>query len=131
MKEQHPDDWITLDEAAEIIGCKRRAVYQYKAAGLLRFMIPDGKREAIYCREDAFKTKAFRNDPNKARLAAKKRKPVEKTAYRIEAICPKCGIKHATNRRWIGRGTPRFYCQKCQCTASSWSSMWQNQAMAI
>ena len=33
---------------------------------------------------------------------------------RIECICPKCGKKHVMNFHWIGRGTPRKFCQFCK-----------------
>ena len=33
---------------------------------------------------------------------------------KVECICPKCGIKHKMNFRWIGRGTPRKYCPTCK-----------------
>ena len=33
---------------------------------------------------------------------------------KIECICPKCGQKHVMTFRWIGRGTPRKYCQSCK-----------------
>ena len=36
----------------------------------------------------------------------------EKT--KIICICPKCGEQHAMNLVWIGRGTPRKYCQQCR-----------------
>ncbi len=30
---------------------------------------------------------------------------------KVECICPKCDNKHILNFHWIGRGTPRKYCQ--------------------
>jgi hypothetical protein len=33
---------------------------------------------------------------------------------KVECICPKCGQRHIMNFRWIGRGTPRKYCQSCK-----------------
>ncbi len=33
---------------------------------------------------------------------------------KVECICPKCGKKHIMNFHWIGRGTPRKYCQSCR-----------------
>jgi hypothetical protein len=36
---------------------------------------------------------------------------------KIECICPKCGIKHKMNLHWIGRGTPRKYCQTCKASS--------------
>ena len=33
---------------------------------------------------------------------------------KIECICPKCGIKHKMKLLWIGRGTPRKFCQTCK-----------------
>lgn len=36
----------------------------------------------------------------------------EKT--KVTCICPKCGEKHGMNLVWIGRGTPRKYCQQCK-----------------
>ncbi|MDD2388405.1 MAG: hypothetical protein PHP23_01545 [Desulfobacterales bacterium] len=35
-------------------------------------------------------------------------------AKNIECICPKCGMKHYMNFRWIGRGAPRKYCPECK-----------------
>ena len=32
----------------------------------------------------------------------------------VECICPKCDKKHLLNFHWIGRGTPRKYCQNCR-----------------
>jgi len=34
----------------------------------------------------------------------------------VECICPKCGIRHQMNFRWIGRGTPRKFCPLCKGT---------------
>ena len=33
---------------------------------------------------------------------------------KVECICPKCDKKHILNFHWIGRGTPRKYCQTCR-----------------
>ena len=33
---------------------------------------------------------------------------------KVECICPKCGQKHIMAFHWIGRGTPRKYCQTCK-----------------
>ena len=33
---------------------------------------------------------------------------------KVECLCPKCGKKHTMNFHWIGRGTPRKYCQSCR-----------------
>jgi transposase-like protein len=33
---------------------------------------------------------------------------------KIECLCPKCGRKHVMSFHWIGRGTPRKYCQSCK-----------------
>ena len=33
---------------------------------------------------------------------------------KVECICPKCGNKHIMNFHWIGRGTPRKFCQSCK-----------------
>jgi predicted RNA-binding Zn-ribbon protein involved in translation (DUF1610 family) len=33
---------------------------------------------------------------------------------KVECLCPKCGKKHIMNFHWIGRGTPRKYCQSCR-----------------
>ena len=33
---------------------------------------------------------------------------------KVECICPKCGDKHIMNFHWIGRGTPRKFCQSCK-----------------
>jgi hypothetical protein len=37
-----------------------------------------------------------------------------KDKIKVECICPKCGIKHKMNLHWIGRGTPRKFCQTCK-----------------
>ena len=31
-----------------------------------------------------------------------------------ECICPKCGTIHKMRIRWIGRGIPRKFCEKCK-----------------
>ncbi len=33
---------------------------------------------------------------------------------KVECICPKCGQRHVMALHWIGRGTPRKYCQSCK-----------------
>ena len=33
---------------------------------------------------------------------------------KVECICPQCDKKHILNFHWIGRGTPRKYCQSCR-----------------
>ena len=33
---------------------------------------------------------------------------------KVECICPKCGERHVLAFHWIGRGTPRKYCQSCK-----------------
>ena len=33
---------------------------------------------------------------------------------KVECICPKCGQRHVLAFHWIGRGTPRKYCQSCK-----------------
>ena len=33
---------------------------------------------------------------------------------KVECICPMCDKKHTMNINWIGRGTPRKYCQSCK-----------------
>lgn len=33
---------------------------------------------------------------------------------KVECLCPKCGKKHVMNFHWIGRGTPRKFCQFCR-----------------
>jgi len=33
---------------------------------------------------------------------------------KVECICPKCGQRHIMTFHWIGRGTPRKYCQTCK-----------------
>ena len=33
---------------------------------------------------------------------------------KVECICPMCGQKHIMNIYWIGRGSPRKYCQNCK-----------------
>jgi hypothetical protein len=35
---------------------------------------------------------------------------------KVECICPKCDKKHILSFHWIGRGTPRKYCQSCRDT---------------
>lgn len=39
---------------------------------------------------------------------------VDHDKSKVECICPKCGKKHIMNFHWIGRGTPRKYCQSCR-----------------
>jgi transposase-like protein len=39
---------------------------------------------------------------------------VDHDKYKVECLCPKCGKKHIMNFHWIGRGTPRKYCQSCR-----------------
>jgi len=33
---------------------------------------------------------------------------------KVKCICPKCGQQHVMAFHWIGRGTPRKYCQPCK-----------------
>jgi len=33
---------------------------------------------------------------------------------KVNCICPKCGQHHVMAFHWIGRGTPRKYCQPCK-----------------
>ncbi len=33
---------------------------------------------------------------------------------KIECICPGCGKMHVMKLRWIGRGVPRKFCQRCR-----------------
>jgi ribosomal protein S27AE len=33
---------------------------------------------------------------------------------KVSCICPKCGEQHVMAFHWIGRGTPRKYCQACK-----------------
>jgi hypothetical protein len=33
---------------------------------------------------------------------------------KVDCICPKCGQRHTKTFHWIGRGTPRKYCQSCK-----------------
>ena len=30
-----------------------------------------------------------------------------------ECLCPKCGLVHKMKIKWIGRGIPRKFCEKC------------------
>jgi hypothetical protein len=39
---------------------------------------------------------------------------VEWDKSKVECLCPKCDKKHILNFHWIGRGTPRKYCQNCR-----------------
>jgi hypothetical protein len=39
---------------------------------------------------------------------------VDHDKSKVECLCPKCGKKHTMNFHWIGRGTPRKYCQSCR-----------------
>jgi predicted RNA-binding Zn-ribbon protein involved in translation (DUF1610 family) len=61
----------------------------------------------------------------KATMKATKKTPREITSddldividhdkSKVECLCPKCGKKHIMNFHWIGRGTPRKYCQSCR-----------------
>jgi hypothetical protein len=33
---------------------------------------------------------------------------------KVNCICPKCGQHHVMAFHWIGRGTPRKFCQPCK-----------------
>jgi hypothetical protein len=33
---------------------------------------------------------------------------------KVNCICPKCGEHHVMVFHWIGRGTPRKFCQTCK-----------------
>jgi hypothetical protein len=33
---------------------------------------------------------------------------------KVECICPGCGKLHVMKMRWIGRGVPRKFCQRCR-----------------
>ena len=32
----------------------------------------------------------------------------------VECVCPKCRNSHFMKMHWIGRGTPRKFCQPCR-----------------
>ena len=32
----------------------------------------------------------------------------------VECICPGCGKMHIMKMRWIGRGVPRKFCERCR-----------------
>ena len=70
-------------------------------------------------------------DKVKARKSAKQPKAVLLSSYeplddfeldekrynskkKVSCICPKCGQQHVMAFHWIGRGTPRKYCQACK-----------------
>lgn len=38
---------------------------------------------------------------------------------KVECICPKCQHKHSMVIHWIGRGTPRKFCNRCRDWAES------------
>lgn len=38
---------------------------------------------------------------------------------KVECLCPKCGSRHMIKFHWIGRGTPRKYCQHCRSLSDS------------
>lgn len=132
-------EWITLKEACDIIVCPISAIYRYKRAGRLRFQKLDGQREHSYNRSDVLEVKKFRYHPDKHRLAAKSRKsirikmldeaPDPDMPRMIRAVCPRCGRAHKISKRWIGTGTPRFFCPVCREVSYRWSSSYQNQAM--
>jgi len=33
---------------------------------------------------------------------------------KVQCICPGCGKMHLLNMRWIGRGVPRKFCERCR-----------------
>jgi hypothetical protein len=38
---------------------------------------------------------------------------------KIECLCPGCGENHYLKFNWIGRGTPRKFCESCKLRAAS------------
>jgi transposase-like protein len=36
-----------------------------------------------------------------------------------ECLCPKCGSVHRMKIKWIGRGIPRKFCEKCKSKIQS------------
>jgi hypothetical protein len=36
-----------------------------------------------------------------------------------ECLCPKCGLVHRMRIRWIGRGIPKKFCEKCKSKIQS------------
>jgi hypothetical protein len=38
---------------------------------------------------------------------------------KVECVCPKCQQKHSVIFHWIGRGTPRKFCNRCRDRAES------------
>ena len=40
---------------------------------------------------------------------------------RVECVCPLCRQKHLMSIHWIGRGTPRKFCDRCREQSESHS----------
>jgi transposase-like protein len=52
--------------------------------------------------------------PARVAIAEEAEAAVDHDKSKVECVCPKCGRKHIMNFHWIGRGTPRKYCQSCR-----------------
>ena len=61
---------------------------------------------------DAYIVSDYRNEePHGSDEAYQTRDP---SKLKVECICPKCQQKHSVVIHWIGRGTPRKYCNRCR-----------------
>ncbi len=130
-KQQHTEEWASVSEISKLSGCPDAAIRRMRLKNIIETQW-DGHK-FLYRRSDVPKIREVFFDPEKRSKAAKswdhskskKRKEAEKTL----AVCPRCGKKHLSSRTWIGRGTPRFYCNDCQKSIEGRSSAWQNMAV--
>lgn len=125
------EEWVTVAEAAQIIGCHKMMIHRYARQGLIkRKKIPkDGKRQtySVFAIDDVIVIagKRLKKHGKKGRypeinpVVKDENVVVKPKGYRhkkketIEAICPRCRCKHQSSRRWTGKGTPYFFCEAC------------------
>jgi hypothetical protein len=64
----------------------------------------------------SFSTEFLKMSSDKRNASRKYQEPIEDPddKLKVECICPKCAKRHIMNFHWIGRGTPRKFCQNCR-----------------
>lgn len=116
--------WVDSKELRRLVKCPESRIMKLRRANLIRY-----KSVGRFFFYDANQA-----DEIRAIIEAIKRQPrppaPKKPQQQVTAICPRCGRQHVSRRMWTGRGTPRFFCPKCEFVAASRSSVWQNRASA-